>query len=56
MSEARRLLERLIVFADKKVDGLNVTNYQIYTSAGQQLIDDTRAFLDPPESAKEGDV
>ena len=39
------LLRRLVVFADKKVDGMSVTNYQIYTPAGQQLTDDARAFL-----------
>ena len=49
--EARELLERLVTFAGKNVDGLKVTNYDIYTSAGQQLIDDTLAFLAQPEPA-----
>jgi hypothetical protein len=48
MTTYRELLERLIVFADKKVDGLKVTNYQIYTPAGQQLVDDVRAYLAQP--------
>ncbi len=51
MDEARGLLERLVTFAGKNVDGLKVTNYDIYTSAGQQLIDDTLAFLAQPEPA-----
>ncbi len=45
MTESRALLERLIAFADKKVNGLKVTNYQIYTSAGQELVEEARAFL-----------
>jgi hypothetical protein len=48
MTTYRELLERLVVFADKKVDGLKVTNYQIYTPAGQQLIEEVRAFLAQP--------